>query len=84
MFSINYDNLVWLVDDQGGHWQFGTVIPDKSTLLKSFRLHGGGKRAAALGKVAHKHVQRRMNLTDTPVPNGLVDLWGQAWFVDQG
>lgn len=84
VFTINYDNLVWLTEELGGRWPFGTVIPDESTRLKSFRLRGGGKRAAALGKVAHKHVRRWMNLTGTPVPNGLVDLWGQAWFVDQG
>ena len=84
VFTINYDNLVWLVEELGGRWPFGTVIPDESTRLKSFRLRGGGKRAAALGKVAHKHVRRWMNLTGTPAPNGLVDLWGQAWFVDQG
>ncbi|MCJ8695571.1 DEAD/DEAH box helicase [Escherichia coli] len=84
VFTINYDNLVWLVEELGGRWPFGTVIPDESTRLKSFRLRGGGKRAAALGKVAHKHTRRWMNLTGTPAPNGLVDLWGQAWFVDQG
>ncbi|VAK82427.1 SNF2 family N-terminal domain [Enterobacter hormaechei] len=84
VFTINYDNLVWLVEELGSLWPFGTVIPDESTRLKSFRLRGGGKRAAALGKVAHKHIRRWMNLTGTPAPNGLVDLWGQAWFVDQG
>lgn len=25
-----------------------------------------------------------MNLTGTPAPNGLLDLWGQTWFQDQG
>ncbi|AWD03984.1 DEAD/DEAH box helicase [Klebsiella aerogenes] len=84
VFTINYDNLVWLAEELGGHWPFATIISDESTRLKSFRLRGGGRRAAALGKVAHKHVGRWMNLTGTPAPNGLVDLWGQAWFVDQG
>lgn len=84
VFTINYDNLVWLVEELGERWPFGTVIPDESTRLKSFRLRGGGKRAAALGKVAHKYVRRWINLTGTPAPNGLVDLWGQSWFVDQG
>ncbi|VEI61615.1 DEAD/DEAH box helicase [Serratia rubidaea] len=84
VFTINYDNLVWLVDQLGGRWPFGTVIADESTRLKSFRLRQGGKRAAALAKVAHKHVRRWVNLTGTPAPNGLIDLWGQAWFVDQG
>ncbi|HID8111289.1 TPA: SNF2-related protein [Proteus mirabilis] len=84
VFTINYDNLVWLVEIFGGHWPFGTIVADESTRLKSFRLRKGGKRAAALAKVAHKHVHRWVNLTGTPSPNGLIDLWGQAWFVDQG
>ncbi|MDD9338550.1 MAG: DEAD/DEAH box helicase [Providencia heimbachae] len=84
VFTINYDNLVWLVEICGEHWPFGTIIADESTRLKSFRLRKGGKRAAALAKVAHKHVHRWVNLTGTPSPNGLIDLWGQAWFVDQG
>lgn len=84
VFTINYDNLVWLVEIFGEHWPFGTIIADESTRLKSFRLRKGGKRAAALAKVAHKHVHRWVNLTGTPSPNGLIDLWGQVWFVDQG
>lgn len=84
VFTINYDNLVWLVEIFGKHWPFGTIIADESTRLKSFRLRKGGKRAAALAKVAHKHVHRWVNLTGTPSPNGLIDLWGQVWFVDQG
>ncbi|MDX7998797.1 DEAD/DEAH box helicase [Xenorhabdus sp. Reich] len=84
VFTTNYDNLVWLVETLGNKWPFATVVADESTRLKSFRLRKGGKRAAALAKVAHKHVRRWVNLTGTPSPNGLVDLWGQAWFVDQG
>ncbi|MCC8364956.1 DEAD/DEAH box helicase [Xenorhabdus sp. PB61.4] len=84
VFTINYDNLVWLVETLGNQWPFATVIADESTRLKSFRLRKGGKRAAALAKVAHKYVRRWVNLTGTPSPNGLVDLWGQAWFIDQG
>jgi SNF2 family DNA or RNA helicase len=34
--------------------------------------------------VAFKHVKRFIELTGTPSPNGLVDLWGQCWFLDQG
>lgn len=84
VYTTNYDNLVWLVEQLGDRWPFGTVIADESTRLKSFRLRQGGKRAAALAKVAHKHIHRWVNLTGTPAPNGLIDLWGQAWFVDRG
>lgn len=81
--TVNYDNLVALVD-QFPQWPFRTVIADESTRLKSFRARQGGKRAQALGKVAHKHVRRWVNLTGTPAPNGVLDLWGQQWFVDGG
>jgi hypothetical protein len=29
-------------------------------------------------------VRRWINLTGTPSPNGLRDLWGQTWFLDEG
>jgi SNF2 family DNA or RNA helicase len=82
--TINYDNLVWLVEIIGDKWPFKIVIADESTKLKSFRLKQGAKRAQALGRVAHPKVRRFVNLTGTPAPNGLKDLWGQNWFIDAG
>lgn len=84
IYTMNFDNLTWLVDRFGDDWPFRTVIADEFTRLKSFRLRQGGKRTAALGKVAHNQVQRFIGLTGTPSPNGLVDLWGQTWFLDKG
>ena len=84
VYTTNYDNLVWLVEQFGDRWPFATVVADESTKLKGFRLRQGGKRAQALGKVAHKHVKRWVNLTGTPASNGLTDLWGQTWFLDAG
>ena len=84
VLTLNYDNAAALVEHVGDRWPFKTVIADESTRLKSFRLRQGGVRAQALGKVAHRHVKRWVNLTGTPAPNGLRDLWGQAWFLDAG
>lgn len=84
IFTINYDVLPQLVQELGGRWPFGTIIADESTRLKGFRLKQGGIRTAALGKHAHKDSTRFIGLTGTPAPNGLKDLWGQAWFIDQG
>lgn len=84
VYTTNYENLPWLVEQLGDSWPFGTVVGDESTRLKSFRLTQGGKRAHALSKVAWTHVNRWINLTGTPAPNGLLDLWGQMWFIDQG
>jgi SNF2 family DNA or RNA helicase len=84
IFTVNYENLPWLVERLGEDWPFKTVIADESTRLKNFRMKQGGKRAQALGKIAHKKVRRWINLTGTPSPNGLKDLWGQTWFLDEG
>jgi SNF2 family DNA or RNA helicase len=84
VYATNYEQLPWLVEHWGERWPYRTVIADESTKLKSFRLRQGGQRAQALGKVAHTKVKRFVQLTGTPSPNGLVDLWGQAWFLDAG
>lgn len=84
IYTTNYDNLPWLVEHLGDRWPFRKVVADESTRLKSFRLRQGGKRAQALASVAHAKASRFIELTGTPSPNGLKDLWGQAWFLDKG
>ena len=95
--TINYDNMVWLVENYGETWNFDMVVCDEATRNKSARfsfqtskagkkfLTGqGGKRAKALARVAFTRVTRFVNLTGTPAPNGLVDLWGVCVFCDAG
>jgi len=84
IYTTNYENLEWLVEYWGDRWPYRTVVSDESTKLKSFRLRQGGKRAQALGRVSHTKIKRFVQLTGTPSPNGLVDLWGQMWFLDAG
>lgn len=84
VYTINYENLPWLVEYHGSNWPYRTIIADESTRLKSYRSRGGSKRARALAHVAHKYVDRFIELTGTPSPNGLIDLWGQMYFVDGG
>ena len=83
VYTINYENVPWLTTRLRGKWPFGAVVADESTKLKGHRLNSGGLRAGALAKVAHQ-ATRWINLTGTPSPNGLIDLWGQQWFVDEG
>lgn len=83
IYTINYENIPWLVEQCGKDWPFRIVIADEATKLKGFRLRRGGRRAAMLGKVA-KVARRWVNLTGTPAPNGLKDTWGQQWFIDKG
>lgn len=84
VFTTNFENLPWLVNELGDDWPFKMVVIDESTRFKSFRLRQGSMRARAFAKVAFKHVDRVVLLTGTPAPQGLVDLWGQHWFIDRG
>lgn len=84
VYTINYENLPWLVGYLKENWFFTKVVADESTKLKGFRVSQGSVRARALGKVAHTRVKRFIALTGTPSPNGLKDLWGQVWFIDRG
>ena len=98
IYSINYENLEWLHKFWGDRWPYRTVIADEATRLKSYRgayrTHprtgkvylqgGGGVRARALAKAIDGKVTRFIELTGTPSPNGLQDLWAQLWFLDQG
>jgi SNF2 family DNA or RNA helicase len=84
VYATNYENLPWLVEFWGERWPYRTVVADEATKLKGFRLRQGTARAKALARVAHTRVRRFVELTGTPSPNGLADLWGQAWFLDAG
>lgn len=92
ILAINYENIEWLVDGYGGKWPFDMVIADESTRLKGFRAgintHGkiegqGAVRAKKLAEIAKK-TRRWINMTGSPAPNGLQDLYGQQWFIDMG
>jgi len=84
IYVTNYENIPWLVEHYGPRWPFVHIVADESTRLKSFRLRQGGKRAQALASVAHKYATHFTQLTGTPAPNGLADLWGPVWFLDAG
>jgi SNF2 family DNA or RNA helicase len=84
IYTTNYEQLPWLVEHLGEDWPFRKVVADESTKLKGFRLRQGTQRARALASVAHAKASRFIELTGTPSPNGLQDLWGQAWFLDAG
>lgn len=81
---VNYDLVQQLAAIFGNAWPWDMVVADESTRLKGLRVKQGAKRAAALAKIAHTKVKRWINLTGTPSPNGLVDLWGQTFFLDAG
>lgn len=84
ILATNFENIEWLIEHFGENWPFTRVIVDESTKLKGYRIKKGTKRSKALARIAHTKVQRLVELTGTPSANGLIDLWGQMWFLDRG
>ncbi len=77
VYLINPEGLGWLADQ---HWDWPEMlIVDEST---RFKRHSSG-RSRRLAKVL-KHFPRRYILTGTPAPNGLEDLHGQFYVLDEG
>lgn len=79
IYIINRENVTWLVDYLQHDWDFDMVIIDESSSFKSHT----AKRFKSLSSVAHR-VKRLVELTGTPSPNGLKDLWSQIYLLDQG
>lgn len=93
---INYENVPWLLNYLDGAWPYDMVIADEATKLKSHgsvRFRGVPEHVNEHGDTVPatrglKHVagrtKRWLNLTGTPMPKGLHDLWSQTYLLDGG
>nr|WP_245984920.1 DEAD/DEAH box helicase [Biomaibacter acetigenes] len=79
IYIINRENTQWLVDYYRNNWPFDMVVIDESS---SFKNHNA-KRFKSLTWVRNK-INRIVELTGTPAPNGLLDLWAQIYLLDEG
>ncbi len=79
IWIINRENVTWLVDYYLNDWPFDMVVIDESS---SFKSHSA-KRFKSLASI-RSHIQRIVELTGTPSPNGLMDLWSQIYLLDRG
>jgi len=78
----NYENIQALVKyhkDNKLPWDYDMVVFDESTKMKNSM----SKRFRAIRPLLKKSPYR-INLTGTPSPNGLMDLYGQTWCLDGG
>jgi len=81
VYITNHDAVKWLVKnpqyikDRG----FVSILIDESTAFK----HRTSQRSKALAKLV-KFFDYRTNLSGTPNPNGLLDLWHQVFLLDDG
>lgn len=79
IYIINRENVCWLVDYYRNSWPFDMVVVDESSSFKSHT----AKRFKALAGMG-SHIDRMVELTGTPSPNGLNDLWSQVFLLDGG
>lgn len=83
IYLINPEGMFWLAEylrkRLPGQWPFDMLIVDESTKFKDSTT----KRFRALRPLLNGF-KRRYILTGTPAPNGLLNLFGQIYILDQG
>lgn len=79
VYIINRENTQWIVKHYGNAWPFDVVVLDESSSFKNHQ----AKRFRALKAVRSK-IGRLIELTGTPSPKGLMDLWAQVYLMDGG
>lgn len=79
VYIINRENVQWLVEKYGREWPFDVVVLDESSSFKNHQ----AKRFRALRSML-PHINRLIELTGTPSPHGLMDLWAQVYLLDGG
>ena len=79
VYITNRENTKWFVDYYGHNWPFDMVVLDESS---SFKNHQAVRFKAM--KAVRPHINRLVELTGTPSPHGLIDLWAQVYLLDGG
>lgn len=82
IYCINPEGLEWLDKPEHAEWvrqNFDVLIVDESTKFKNT----GTERFKRIKKLI-KYFKRRYILTGTFTPNGLLDLFGQVYLLDEG
>lgn len=79
IYTINCENVPWLISNFQGNWPWDYVIVDELTKFKSPK----ARRFKALRMIRPK-IKKITGLTGMPRPNSLLDLWSQLFLLDQG
>lgn len=79
IYVINRENVQWLVELYKSKWPFDMVVIDESSSFKNHQ----SKRFKELKRV-RPLINRIVELTGTPAPNGMMDMWSQIYLLDKG
>lgn len=95
---INRENLRWLQEHLGSRrWNFDMLIYDEASRLKAGNKRTNPQprkdgSVSNIRRLSEFGILRKMRfkfkrvveLSGTPAPNGLIDLWGPIYIIDQG
>lgn len=88
IYTINYDNLKWMIQNYNAKWKWQMIILDESSAFKSAlsqRFIFTSRLCRDVPAKGWKNPVRRMiQLTATPATNGLLGLWSQVFLLDKG
>lgn len=79
IYLVNIENLVWLIKQYGKKWPWDCVVLDESSKFKDRSTNRWKYLKSMLGQIDHV-----IELTGTPSPNSLMDLWSQIYLLDKG
>lgn len=82
IYIVNRENLTWMVnycDLELVSWPYNCVVLDESSSFKNPQ----ARRYKSIRRMRWK-IYRLIELTGTPSPNGLMDLWSQIELLDAG
>ena len=79
IYVINRENVTWIVEHYAKKWPFDMIVIDEASSFKS----PSSQRFKSLRKTI-PFTDRLVELTGTPSPNGLLDIWSQMYLIDSG
>jgi len=79
IYVINRENVTWIVEHYAKKWPFDMIVIDEASSFKS----PSSQRFKSLRKTI-PFTDRLVELTGTPSPNGLLDVWSQMYLLDCG
>jgi len=79
VYVINRENVHWIVEHYAKKWPFDMIVLDEASSFKS----SSSQRFKSLRKTI-PFTNRLVELTGTPSPNGLLDVWSQMYLLDCG
>lgn len=83
---INKELVPWLWEFAKDKWKYDCLVIDEASMLKNGKKRTPNKNLTRFGALAQarKHFTGVVELTGTPAPNGVKNLWGLAYIIDQG